>query len=158
MIIRDAEWPRDREAAIGFIDGLQRYEKPFEPNRRVDDGVGAEYFDVLMASVREHAGIVRIAEVDGGAAGWAVAWPESDALYVREEERRYLNIAELFVDARMRGAGIGRALIAACEDWARCQGLGFSRIGVMAKNERAARVYERAGFAPYYLKLVRRLD
>ncbi|MBV9991700.1 MAG: GNAT family N-acetyltransferase [Alphaproteobacteria bacterium] len=158
MIIRDAVWPDDRAAALRFIDGLQRFEHALQPNRRIDDKVGAEYFDLLMKAVDEDGGIVRIAEHDGRAVGWAVAWPENDALYVREEERRYLYISELYVEEGLRGGGIGLALIAACEDWARGRGLKFSRIGVIAENERAWKVYERTGFAPYSLKLAKRLD
>lgn len=153
MIIRDAIWPDDRDAAIRFIDGLQRYEHVLEPNRRVDAAVGGEYFDVLLAAVAEHGGIVRVAEADGRAIGWAVAWPELDAAYVVPEERRVLYISELYVDESLRGAGIGRALMASCEDWGRARGIRNARIGVLAKNTRAERVYRGAGYEPYALRL-----
>jgi GNAT superfamily N-acetyltransferase len=156
-VIRDAVWPADREAAIGFIDGLQRFEHTIEPNRRVDDAIGREYFDVLLAAVREKGGIVRIAEHEGRAAGWAVAWPDEDAIYVRETDRRFLYISELYVEDGLRGVGVGPALIAACEDWGRRQGLAFSRIGVISGNSRAESVYRRAGYAPYALRLAKRL-
>jgi len=42
--IRDARWPEDEAAAVSFIDGLQNYEYRFEPNRRIDAQVGADYF------------------------------------------------------------------------------------------------------------------
>jgi hypothetical protein len=63
--IRDAQWPRDRAAAVSFIDGLQRYEHGIEPDRRIGAAVGAEYFDVLLAAVAGHGGIVYIAEAGG---------------------------------------------------------------------------------------------
>ena len=66
VTIRDAEWPRDEAAALALIDGLQRYEHAFEPNRRIDAAVAAEYRDVLMKAVAEKGGIVRVAEADGG--------------------------------------------------------------------------------------------
>lgn len=157
-VIRDAVWPDDRAAAEGFIDALQRFEHDFQPNRRIDDAIGREYFDVLLEAVRKNGGIVRIAEHEGRAVGWAVAWPETDAIYVREEDRRYLYISELYVEAGLRGQGVGPALIAACEDWARRQGLEFSRIGVIDGNTRAESVYRRAGYAPYALRLAKRLD
>ena len=49
LAIRDAVWPKDTEAAIGFIDGLQLFEHGLEPNRRIDAQVGAEYLDVLLS-------------------------------------------------------------------------------------------------------------
>ena len=158
MMIRDAQWPKDRETALAFIDGLQRYEHGVEPNRRTDAAVAAEYFDVLMAAVAENGGLVRIAEHDGRAVGWAVAWPERDEIYVRDEERLYLYISELYVDEALRGGGIGLALIASCEDWARAQGIAQSRIGVLAENSRAAQVYARAGYRAYAIRLAKRLD
>jgi GNAT superfamily N-acetyltransferase len=152
-VIRDAVWPDDREAAISFIDGLQRHEHAIEPNRRIDAVVGAEYFDVLIAAVAKHGGIVRIAELDGRAIGWAVGWHDIDDMYVVAEERRFVYIAELYVDEAARGTGVGRALIAACEDWARSQGIRIVKIGVLSGNTRAAAVYERAGYAPYATRL-----
>lgn len=151
--IRDALWPQDRQAAVSFIDALQRYEHGFEPNRRIDAAVGTEYFDVLLAAVAEHHGIVRIAEAGGRAIGWTVAWQELDNLYVVAEERRFVYISELYVEDAARGAGVGRALIAACEDWARAQGIRIVKIGVLPKNEQAAAVYLATGFEPYALRL-----
>jgi GNAT superfamily N-acetyltransferase len=123
--IRDAQWPRDEKAVLAFIDGLQRYEHRFEPNRRIDAAVAVEYRDVLMKAVAEKGGIVRVAEADGHAVGWAMGWPELDALYVVEHERRTFYISELYVEDGMRGWGIGRALIASCEDWARDRASSF---------------------------------
>jgi len=156
-VIRDAVWPDDRAAALSFIDGLQAYEHAVEPNRRIDAEVAAEYFGVLMKAVDGYGGIVRIAETDGRAVGWAVAWRDLDDLYVVEAMRPYLHISELYVEEGLRGTGIGRALIAACEDWGRAQGLAAAKIGVLAANTRAANVYARAGFAPQSARLVKRL-
>jgi len=151
--IRDAVWPGDHPAAISFIDGLQRFEHGVEPNRRVDADVGAGYFDMLMGAVAEHKGIVRIAEIGERPIGWAVAWPEDDAMYVIAQERRFVYISELYVVEEARGTGVGRALIADCEDWAREQDVRIVKIGVLSKNTRAARVYEGAGYAPYAVRL-----
>jgi GNAT superfamily N-acetyltransferase len=158
MIIRDAIWPDDRAAATSFIDKLQAYEHAFEPNRRIDTRVGAEYFEVMMTAVRDRGGIVRVAEAGGRAVGWAVAWPDNDELYVEAGRRRHLYISELFVEEGMRGSGVGKALIAACEDFARAQGLKIVRIGVLADNHRAKAVYLGAGFKPYALRLTKHLD
>lgn len=151
--IRGAVWPADKAAAISFIDGLQRYEHAVEPNRRTDATVAAEYFDVLMDAVAEHHGIVRIAEADGRAIGWAVAWHELDDMYVVAEERRFVYISELYVEEAARGTGVGRSLIAACDDWARAEGVVIVKIGVLTRNERAEAVYRAAGFEPYALRL-----
>jgi GNAT superfamily N-acetyltransferase len=153
LTIRDAQWPQDREAAKGFIDGSQRFEKAFEPNRRVDGAVAEAFIDELLGEMTKNAGIARIAQVEGRAVGWVVAWPETGAAFILEEERRSVFISELFVDEAVRGQGIGRALIAICEDWARARGIGILMIGVLARNDRAVGIYTQAGYAPYGMTL-----
>jgi GNAT superfamily N-acetyltransferase len=151
--IRDARWPGDRAAAISFIHGLQVFEKQFEANRRVDDSVAGEYFDVMMARVAAHDGIVRIAEADGRAIGWAVAIVENNSIYVTDDERVVAFIIELYLVEEARGIGAGRALIASCEEWARIKGVKAIMIGVIPGNTRAAAVYQRAGYCGYSLQL-----
>jgi GNAT superfamily N-acetyltransferase len=147
--IRDARWPEDESAAVSFIDGLQKFESQFEPNRRIDPQVGADYFAELMKRVGNQEGRAFIADRNGAAVGWAVFLVEKEAVYVLEEERRVGYVAELFVGESARGAGMGKALIAACEAHARGTGLKVLMIGVLPKNTRARSVYKAAGFSPY---------
>jgi GNAT superfamily N-acetyltransferase len=147
--IREARWPADEGAAVSFIEGLQKFERRFESNRRIDAQVGADYFRDLMKRVTDNDGRVFIAEQHGAAVGWAVFLIEQDAVYIVENERRTGYVAELFVQEHVRGTGIGKALIAACEAQARASGLKVLMIGVLPKNARARAVYLGAGFAPY---------
>jgi GNAT superfamily N-acetyltransferase len=158
FVIRDAELPRDRAAMLEFILGLQHFEHGFEPNRRLDAAVAEDYLAPLLRTLAEKGGRIFIAE-DGAARpiGWGVVHQDADDIYVIESERAFAYIAELFVVAAARGSGVGRALIAACEGWARAQGLGILKIGVLPGNLRAKAVYERAGFEPYALRLRRKL-
>jgi GNAT superfamily N-acetyltransferase len=94
-----------------------------------------------------------MAEQDGVAVGWAFAHDETNELFVVEADRLHGFIAELFVVPEARGKGLGRALIAACEDWARDRGHRLLMIGVLAKNARALRSYEGAGYSPYNIIL-----
>jgi GNAT superfamily N-acetyltransferase len=89
--------------------------------------------------------------------GWAFAYEEHGELFITEPERRHGFLAEIFVMPDARGKGLGRALIAACEDWARGRGHQLLTIGVLANNARAIRAYEGAGYAPYTLMLRRYL-
>jgi GNAT superfamily N-acetyltransferase len=148
FVIRDARWPADEAAAVSFIDGLQKFEYRFERNRRIDPQVGADYFRELMKRVAENHGRVLIAEQSGKAIGWAVFLIEQEAIYVIESERHPGYIAELFVDESARRAGVGKALIAACEAHALAIGLKVLMIGVLPANGRARSVYLTAGFRP----------
>lgn len=153
VLIRDFDPARDAEAACGFIARSQAYEYDFEPDRRLDAAVGGEYLAVLTRRVAEQEGRIFIAEDGGTAIGWAVFTVEQQPNFVIEDERTYGYVAELFVEEHCRGRGIGRMLIAVCEDEARRRGLRVMMIGVLSQNARAAKIYQRAGYAPYSVEL-----
>lgn len=98
-----------------------------------------------------------IAEDAGKAVGWAFAHDEKAELFVVEPERRHGFLAELYVTPEVRGKGLGRALIAGCEAWARERGHRLLTVGVLAKNPSAIRAYEGAGYAPYVIIMRRYL-
>lgn len=97
----------------------------------------------------EHHGIFLIAEDSGKPVGWAFAHDAPGHVFVVEPERRHGSLAELYVQPEARSHGHGRALIAACEEWARARGHKLLTVGVLSKNARAIRSYEGAGFSPY---------
>lgn len=62
------------------------------------------------------------------------------------EHSDYASINGLVVDHRRRSAGIGRALVAAGEEWARQQGATEITVRSRSSRERAHRFYEQLGF------------
>lgn len=152
-VIREGRLPDDREIFIGFIDGLQKFEHGFEPNRRIDARAGADYLPELLQRVERQDGRIFVAELEGRAIGWAVFHIRESENFIVPDQRRHGYIAELYVEEEARGRGVGRALIAACWDAARALGLKLIMIGVLAGNTRAQSVYEAAGFAHYAMEL-----
>jgi GNAT superfamily N-acetyltransferase len=143
--------PQDKPAILSFIDGIQTFENPIEGDRRTDARVAEDYFpEVLKLAAR---GASFIAEDGDTALGWALVHRDTNEVYVKEGEREIASVRELYVAASARGAGVGQALIAACEDWAKAQGIKVVMIGVLPGNERAVRIYRDAGFSPYALQL-----
>ncbi|MGN6515587.1 MAG: GNAT family N-acetyltransferase [Rhizomicrobium sp.] len=158
IVIRDADAARDKAAMLSFIMGSQHYEHAIEPNRRLDPPVTEEHFARLAKQLEEQEGRIFIAEDAGGAAlGWGVVGGYMGEVFVVSEERHYAYIFELFVVEAMRGKGIGRALIAACEDWAKTKGFKTILIGVLAGNTSAAGLYRSAGYADYAIELMKYL-
>ena len=152
--IRDAKMPEELPRLHEFIMGTQRFEYAFEPNRRLDAPVAAEYFKILADEVRAKGGCIFVAEGENGSLlGWGVVHRAEDDVYVNDEERPFAYISELFVVEDARGKGIGRAFIAASEAWARAQGLKVMQIGVLPGNIRAKAIYERAGYHSYAVRL-----
>jgi GNAT superfamily N-acetyltransferase len=157
MSIRDAHLPQDEAAILAFIAGLQDYESRFEPNRRRDPDFPADHWRDAQERCAEHHGHMLIAESDGKSVGWAFAYEQQDELFIAEPERRHGFLAEIFVIPEARGQGHGKALIEGCEAWSRARGHALLTINVLAKNARALRAYEGAGYAPYTLTLRRYL-
>jgi GNAT superfamily N-acetyltransferase len=152
--IRDATLPQDREAFLSFILGSQHFEHAFEPDRRLDPKVAEDHLVGLLADVATRNGRIFVAEGPGGERlGWGVVHESDNDIYVVEDERRFGYISELFVVEAARGLGIGRAFIAACEDWGRACGLKLMMIGTLPGNVRARRIYEASGYRPYAIEL-----
>ena len=152
--VREADPARDKAAMLGFIMGSQHYEHAIDPNRRLDPPVAEEHFARLAKHLEEQDGRIFIAEDASGAAlGWGVVGGYRGEVFVIPEERHYAYIFELFVVEAMRGKGIGRALIAACEEWAKTKDFKTILIGVLAGNTNAARLYRNAGYANYAIEL-----
>ena len=142
----------DKPAILKFIFALQQHEGVIEPNRRLDQFVSEEHYTVLIPYVAAHNGKILVAEDKAGrVVGWAAVYEDGGDVFIRAEERAHGFLAELYVVEAERGAGVGRALITACEEWARGRGLVSLRIGLLARNASAARVYDKAGYAPYAL-------
>jgi GNAT superfamily N-acetyltransferase len=155
--VRDARLPRDEPAILSYIRDLQDYEAAFEPNRRTGPVFAVDHWREIQHRCAQKHGAIFIAEQDGAAVGWAFAHEEHGELFITEPERRHGFIAELYVVPAARGAGHGKALIAACEAWSRERGHSWLMIGVLASNARAIRAYEGAGYSPYTILMRRYL-
>jgi GNAT superfamily N-acetyltransferase len=155
--IRNGDAQRDRALMQRFVMGLQAFEWQIAPNRRLYPAVAEEHLVQAFKDSERPFGIFIAEDAAGGAIGWALVMERGDQIYVVPELRRYAYIAELYLEEAARGTGAGRALLAACEDWARAGGYPFMEIGVLAGNGRARKVYADAGFAPYSLELRKKL-
>ncbi len=79
------------------------------------------------------------ADADDGPAGLVVAIPGNDP--------RTVGIYAMFVSARARQQGIGRALVEAAVEWAASTGAERATLLVIDGNTLAAALYESCGFA-----------
>lgn len=70
---------------------------------------------------------------------------------------RHGHISVIATTAEAEGTGVGAALLAFAEDWARQRQLTLMTLNVFATNARALRFYERRGWVPEMLKYVKPL-
>ena len=82
------------------------------------------------------------------------AWQRRRAEYVGD---RVGEIESLAVAPEARGKGIGTALLGAARERFRDQGIEWWSVAVVEANEGAVKMYEQAGFGPYYRHLLGRI-
>lgn len=71
--------------------------------------------------------------------------------------RPHAHVSILAVAGTAEGRGVGRALLAAAEDWARRRGHPLITLNVFAQNSRARAIYERLGYGAETLRYVKPL-
>jgi len=91
-----------------------------------------------------------IADVDGTPAG--VAYLVTLVDYFNERPHAHLSV--LAVEKAAEGRGVGSALLAACEQWARGRGSDRLTLSALVTNARARALYERKGFGGEYIRYV----
>ena len=101
------------------------------------DGMRARLARLLTAA--DHG--VFVACLEGRVVGWVHVL---SALHLQSEPRA--EIAGLVVSADVRGRGIGAALVARAEGWAREQGFGAVLVRSQIMREDAHRFYLREGY------------
>jgi GNAT superfamily N-acetyltransferase len=85
---------------------------------------------------------VYVAEFPGGEiAGWI-----GTCIFIAVELDRYAEVTGLVVDEQIRSRGIGRVLLGAAEEWARCQGCDSISVHSNVLRERAHLFYTNNGY------------
>lgn len=153
MRIRRAE-STDREWIAALIPRLHEFGPP--PHRAIEAMNASEGAATLAAIDGGDERIVLVAEdATGGRLGFVHLETATD-FFTRE---RHGHVSTIVVAPEAERRGVGRALLAAAEDWCRGRGYRLLSLNVFERNEAARRLYERAGFAVdtiKYLKLVNR--
>jgi ribosomal protein S18 acetylase RimI-like enzyme len=100
----------------------------------------------MFKRVEERGGAVFVAEDAGRVVGFVCLWlrnPEDELMNVPGE---YAHVSDLVVLPEFRGRRIGYELLRAAEEYALSHGATRLKIGVLARNQRARRLYEDFGF------------
>jgi GNAT superfamily N-acetyltransferase len=150
LIIRPAT-EADRAFALGLVPRLRSFGRV--PLRSIEDLDAAERrtlgdaFDNLPADA-----VLLVAEHPrDGALGFAYAVTATD--YFTQEAHGHLAI--IAVAETGEGRGVGRALMAAVEEWAAGRGYRLLTLNVFDGNGRARDLYEKNGFGVDMLRLIK---
>jgi len=127
-----------RAAQEGDVEALASLSAQLGYPTSVDE-MRERYLRVRAAQAGEI--FVAVCVSDARVLGWTHVVPR-----VQLEDAPYAELAGLVVDETARGTGVGAALLAATEDWARAQGFATMRVRSNVIRERAHRFYEREGY------------
>jgi ribosomal protein S18 acetylase RimI-like enzyme len=117
----------------------------------------AEYVDWLSSGDGTMLVALPAGEPEASPLGYAVLLP-SAAGPTWDLGERVGEVESLSVAPEARGRGVGTALLDAARERFRAQGIEFWSVAVVEANEGAAKMYERAGFGPYYRHLLGRIS
>lgn len=124
---------------------------------RAPDGPAREgaYYESLIAD--PEVGLF-VARVDGEPAGLVVVEVRVSRPIPILVPRRYASVNSLIVDAGHRRLGVGRALMARAQRWAREQGASSIELGVWSFNRQAIEFYRALGYQTVHLRMSKPLD
>jgi GNAT superfamily N-acetyltransferase len=152
FVIRAAT-AEDRAGIVAVVPRLRAFgPPPLRPSQALDDAERQALETALAAPTADST--LLVAESPGeGILG--VVYVRTNTDYFTSERHGHLFIIMVSEDAE--GRGVGRALMAAGEEWSRAQGHRFITLMVFAGNARAIRFYEAGGYVPDMIRYVKEL-
>ena len=139
-----------------FVE-LQEHERAIEASRPQGEEIADSYLASMLASCAALHGRVFVAEVDGELCGFISVWGTVSPEELDEDPWPYAYVSDLVVTGPHRRRGLGRQLLDRAEQYARGIGARRLRVGVLARNADAWRLYRASGFDDYLIQLQKTL-
>jgi ribosomal protein S18 acetylase RimI-like enzyme len=147
----------DRQQVERCIAEMLNYERVLDKHSVQGEPVAAPYMDWLLAECAQKQGAIFVAEVQSNLVGFVSLYVEYE-YDITTDFNQYVYISDFIVSAEHRGAGIGSALLAEAEAYARQIGQKMLKLDVLANNDNALSVYQRFGLKPYVMSMLKELD
>ena len=156
-MIREYQPGQDRSSLRECIVELQESERTIEPDLPPGTAMADAYLAYILERCREYSGQVFVAEVDRSVVGFVSIWARVPPTEPDEPPTEYAYVSDLVVRMPFRQQGLGRALLERAEGYAREQQATVIRIGVLAQNLSAKRLYLDVGFTERRIELSKNL-
>jgi GNAT superfamily N-acetyltransferase len=149
--VRDAQ-ADDHAFVLGLVPELVAFGPP--PWRDRPQMIAVDHRVIGKALEGRSAGATVLIAVDrSGARLGFIHLSEEDDYY----DGACGHVGDLIVTPEARGRGVGRALLAAGEQWARACGYRMLTLNVFLANDGALALYKQVGFQPETMRLVKDL-
>lgn len=144
----------DKDFIVSLVPRLTEFNLPSWREAKQMNSVDTEVLSrVLLTNPPES--IIFVAEdSDNNRLGF-IHLNVSDDYYVSE---KHGHISDIIVAPEGEGRGVGKALMAAGEEWARKQGFKWLTLNVFSHNERARKLYEKMGYGEDTIKYLKQLE
>jgi ribosomal protein S18 acetylase RimI-like enzyme len=144
------------EGLIRCISHLQDTESSLEPDRlRASTALSEAYASHLKSQCRSKNGQIFVAIADSLVVGFVALWQESDADNLITSLKSYAYISDIVVLPAYQRSGFAKSLMAAAEDFAKRLDVTHCKVGVLAKNLVATKLYEGCGFRQHEVSLIK---
>lgn len=143
----DAAW------ILPLAPRLHDFGPPPWRSREVMDQAAARVVERALTGAG--ADVIVLAAVDAAGRGFGFAHVHTARDFFTGETHGH--VSDLVVATGAEGRGVGRALMAAAEDWARGRGYRLLTLNVFGENHRARELYTRLGYQPDTTKMVKEL-
>ena len=147
----------DEEALRACVIALQDFEREIFPKTADGRAIAKPYIEYLLEICRANRGRVLVAERSGQVVGYSAYQIWDNAEEIHEDAYEYGYISDLAVLDAHRGKGFGRALLDAAQSLLKAEGIELVRIGVLAGNRPARRLYADCGFDEHKIVFEKRL-
>jgi uncharacterized protein (TIGR00290 family) len=155
--IRDYDGGRDLPALHACFAELQDFERVLEPDIPPGPEVAGAYLPLLFERCERWRGHIFVAEQGGVVVGFAAVQAAVPQEEPDDPPGPYALLSDLVLLPSVRRSGIGRALLARAEEYARAEGADVLCLTVLARNGRARDLYAAAGYRERFLHLEKRL-
>jgi GNAT superfamily N-acetyltransferase len=143
--VPDAAW------IVPLAPRLHDFGPPSWRSREVMDQAVARVVERALTSAPADA--VVLAAVDAAGRGLGFVHVHTARDFFTGETHGH--VSDLVVASEAEGRGVGRALMAAAEQWTRDRGYRLLSLNVFEENHRARELYDRLGYQPDTTKLVK---
>jgi GNAT superfamily N-acetyltransferase len=152
MAIRDFDETLHLQGVRAQLIELQDFERAIDPRMPTGAGIVDEYVPDMMERCKQCDGRILVAEIDGEVVGFATILSKVTSKDLDDGGLEYGLISDIVVAKTFRNRGVGRKLLEAAEAFARERNVKWLRIGVLAANQTADRLYESMGFERRYVE------